>query len=133
MIPSIFAKNSYKYLLLFLLGALSFFAHAPFGIFPLLALGYSLLFIFLMQYTPTLRAAFFMGQSYGFGYFLGGLYWIGNALLIEPEQFLIFTPLAYLGLPFALGIFYSLAGIILFLVKNYYKPSPFALGEALLH
>ncbi|MBC2884046.1 apolipoprotein N-acyltransferase [Ochrobactrum sp. CM-21-5] len=50
-----------------------------------------------------------VGWWFGFGYFISGLWWIGAALLVDAEQFAWALPLAILGLPAFLAIFYALA------------------------
>lgn len=54
----------------------------------------------------------FIGWCFGFGYFVSGLWWIGAALLVDAEQFAWAVPLAVLGLPAFLAIFYGLAAMI---------------------
>ena len=53
--------------------------------------------------------AFLSGWLFGFGYFLAGLYWIGNALLVPGNEFKWVWPLAIVGLPIGLAIFTGLA------------------------
>ncbi len=55
------------------------------------------------------RPAFAIGWWFGFGYFLAGLWWVGNALLVEAESFAWALPLAVLALPAGLAVFYGLA------------------------
>ena len=55
---------------------------------------------------------FTIGWWFGFGYFLAGLWWTGNALLVEAELFAWALPLAILGLPALLAVFYGLAAMI---------------------
>ena len=52
----------------------------------------------------TLAAAV-TGWWFGFGYFVAGLYWIGNALLVDVKTFGWFLPFAVLGLPAYLALF----------------------------
>ncbi|MEO3997607.1 apolipoprotein N-acyltransferase [Mesorhizobium sp. CAU 1732] len=53
-----------------------------------------------------------IGWWFGFGYFVAGIWWTGNALLVEAELFAWAVPFAVLGLPAVLGIFYGLAVVI---------------------
>lgn len=53
--------------------------------------------------------AFSIGWSFGLGYFVAGLWWIANALLVEAPEFAWAIPLAVLGLPALLAIFYGFA------------------------
>lgn len=55
------------------------------------------------------RPAFLIGWFFGFGYFTAGLWWIANALLVEAPEFAWAIPLAVLGLPAVLALFYGLA------------------------
>ena len=50
-----------------------------------------------------------IGWCFGFGYFLGGLWWLGNALLVEADEFAWAVPLAVIGLPAFLAFFYAFA------------------------
>jgi apolipoprotein N-acyltransferase len=50
-----------------------------------------------------------IGWQFGFGYFLAGLWWLGNALLVEADEFAWAIPLAVLVLPAGLALFYALA------------------------
>ncbi len=57
---------------------------------------------------PEFRAAA-VGWWFGFGYFLAGLFWIGEAFLVEPEIFAALLPLAVTAMPAGLAIFYAAA------------------------
>jgi apolipoprotein N-acyltransferase len=50
-------------------------------------------------------AAALAGWWFGFGYFVAGLYWIGNALLVDAKTFGWLLPFAIVGLPAALALF----------------------------
>lgn len=56
-------------------------------------------------------SAFFLGWCFGFGYFTAGLWWLGNALLLEADEFAWALPLATLGLPAFLALYYGLAAL----------------------
>jgi apolipoprotein N-acyltransferase len=75
---------------------------APFITFPIL--------VWLIDGSAAGRfggvaAAATAGWWFGFGYFLAGLYWIGNALLIDAKTFGWLLPFAIIGLPAALALF----------------------------
>lgn len=53
--------------------------------------------------------AFKLGWWFGFGYFLAGLWWVGSALLVEADQYAWALPIAVLGLPGLLAIFWGFA------------------------
>jgi apolipoprotein N-acyltransferase len=55
---------------------------------------------------------FLIGWWFGFGYFLAGLWWTGAALLVEAELFAWALPIAVLGLPALLAVFYGLAVLV---------------------
>lgn len=56
-----------------------------------------------------LTYGFMPGFAFGFGYFLAGLWWIGNALLVDAEAFAWALPIAVMGIPFVLALFWGLA------------------------
>lgn len=104
-------------LLLLAAGALTVLAQAPFD-FPAIAfLTFPVLVLVLdgavASGKPTLfgrlKSAFAVGWWFGFGYFLAGLWWIGSALLVEAESYAWALPLAVLGIPLMLAIFYGAA------------------------
>lgn len=76
----------------------------PWHIWPLAALGFSL-FYTLFAGTKTSRQAALCGWLFGFGYFVFGLSWIANALLIPGNTYAWAWPLAAAGLPALLAFF----------------------------
>jgi apolipoprotein N-acyltransferase len=54
-------------------------------------------------------AAAAVGWWFGFGYFLTGLFWIGEAFLVEPEVFAALLPLAVTSMPAGLALFHAAA------------------------
>ena len=97
-------------------GALSALAMPPFDFFPVLFLTFPAL-VWLMDATALdpatsllARAArgFATGWWFGFGYFVAGLWWIGNAFLVEAEQFAWLLPLPVLALPALLAVFWGI-------------------------
>lgn len=89
-------------------GALSALAMAPFNAWPVLFLTFSVL-LWLIDGAGHGRrgiiTAAIAGWWFGFGYFVAGLYWIGNAFLVDPETFAPLMPLAVIGLPALLALF----------------------------
>ena len=53
--------------------------------------------------------AFWVGWWFGFGYFVAGLWWLGAAVLVDAANFAWALPLAVIGLPAILAIFFGLA------------------------
>ena len=70
----------------------------------------------------TLLADFWIGWLFGFGYFVAGLWWLGSAMLVDAAAFAVFIPLAVLGLPAVLGIFFGLATM---LARRFWSDSAF--------
>lgn len=58
------------------------------------------------------RSGFGVGWWFGFGYFLAGLFWIGNALMVEADLFGWAVPLAVIGLPALLAVFFGIATLV---------------------
>ncbi|MDF2369581.1 MAG: apolipoprotein N-acyltransferase [Rhizobiaceae bacterium] len=106
-----------RWALAFLAGGIAVFALPPFNFFAVLFVSFPIL-VWLLDgasgevdagYLGRLKPAFWTGWWFGFGYFVAGLWWLGNALLIEAEEFAWALPLALLGLPALLALFYGLA------------------------
>ena len=101
----------------FFLGSITVLGFNPFNLLFVNAFSMSMLF-YLIFYVkkktqssyrkkPFLKNLFFLGTSYGFGFFLFGLYWITYSLTFDPSfKFLI--PFALILIPLFLGIFYGL-------------------------
>lgn len=98
-------------------GALSALAMPPFYAFPILFLTLPV-FVWLMDATAADPPAgvvrrflrgFATGWLFGFGYFLAGLWWVGNAFLVEADKFAWMLPFAVTILPALLAIFWGVA------------------------
>ncbi len=106
-----------RLIIAFLAGAIGALALPPFGFFAALFVSFTLLVWLIDGSTghpdgralAPLRSAFWIGWAFGFGYFVAGLWWLGNALLVEADEFAWALPLAVLGLPACLALFYGLA------------------------
>lgn len=104
-------------LVAFLAGAFAVLALPPLGIFAAPFLSFTLLVLLLDGASGNPDAgivrrsfpAFAVGWWFGFGYFLGGIWWLGNALLVEADEFAWALPLAVVGLPAVLAVYYGLA------------------------
>ena len=55
--------------------------------------------------AASLRNAFASGWWWGFGYFIAGLWWLGAAFLVDPDQFAWALPLGVLVVPAMLAVF----------------------------
>jgi apolipoprotein N-acyltransferase len=102
-------------------GVLSVLAMAPFFAWPILWLTLPAL-VWLIDGALAARpggdarplrhdmiAAAWVGWWFGFGYFLAGLFWIGEAFLVEAEVFAVLLPLAVTLMPASLALFYAAA------------------------
>jgi apolipoprotein N-acyltransferase len=103
--------------LAFAAGAFSVLALPPFNFFAALFISFPVL-VWLLDGASgppergllgRMRPAFATGWWFGFGYFVAGLWWLGNALLIDAGGFAWALPLAVLGLPALLALFYGVA------------------------
>lgn len=106
-----------------LAGAIGALALPPFDIFASMFVSFTLLVWLLDGATGNaetgragLSSSFWTGWLFGFGYFVCGLWWLGNALLLEADEFAWAIPLAVLGLPAVLALFYGLATLLARLV-----------------
>lgn len=105
----------------FALGLSSVLAFAPFHLWPLPFLIFPPL-VWLLDgiaantATQTRgaiwRQAALTGWAFGFGFFGGGLYWLGFAFLVDAEKFAWLMPFAVAALPAGLALFYGLAAWI---------------------
>ncbi len=103
-------------LLAFLAGAFGVLALPPFGFFAALFVSFTLL-VWLLDGVgggpvARLRNAFGIGWMFGWGYFIAGLWWLGHALMIDADEFAWALPLAVLGLPAFLALYYGLAAMV---------------------
>ncbi|MCJ2055544.1 apolipoprotein N-acyltransferase [Methylobacterium sp. J-048] len=99
--------------LAWLAGALGALAMPPYGFLPALAVSLSVA-VWLTDGAAADRTVlrrlwpcFLIGWAWGFGYLTAGLWWLGQAFLVEADEFLWALPLGVVGLPFALGLFYG--------------------------
>jgi apolipoprotein N-acyltransferase len=93
----------------FAAGGVSAAALAPIHAWPVLFLTFPVL-VWLIDGAGDRRwggvlAAAVTGWWFGFGYFLAGLYWIGNAFLVDAKIFGWLLPFAVAGLPAGLAVF----------------------------
>lgn len=117
-------------------GAASTLALEPYGFLPVLFLTIPV-FIWLLdgvgeptrsRRRRTMQRAALVGWWFGFGYFLLGLYWVGNAFLVDAEKFAFLLPLAVTLLPAGLALFTAAVAAIarLFWFKGYRRVAVFA-------
>ncbi|BCP55874.1 apolipoprotein N-acyltransferase [Kaistia sp. 32K] len=108
-------------------GALSALALPPLGWFPVLWLTLPV-FVWLLDGATSppgasllarARPGFVTGWSFGFGYFVGGLWWIGAAFLVDAAEFAWLMPLAVLALPAGLALFWGAGAAV---ARLYWPP-----------
>lgn len=104
----------------FLAGAFAALAQPPFDFFAACFFSFPVL-VWLLDGAASqpgegrlrrMARPFLIGWWFGFGYFLAGLWWTGAALLVEAELFAWALPLAVLGLPALLALFYGFATML---------------------
>ena len=95
-----------------LAGAIATLGLAPYHIVPAAFIAFPMLVLAidgLARRGEGLAAAFRLGWWFGFGYFIGGLWWLGAAMLVDAAAFWWALPLAVLGLPAVLAVYFGLA------------------------
>ncbi len=97
-----------RWLALMALGAIAALAFAPVNALPCFAVGFVGL-IWAAETAGGRRAAFAIGWWWGFGHFLGGLFWIANSFLIDPVRFGWMVPPVIAGLAAFLALYPGLA------------------------
>ena len=109
-----------RFLVALLAGALAALAQAPFD-FPAVGFVSFPVLVWLLDGAAgdaasgrlrRLRPFFAIGWWFGFGYFVAGLWWIGNAMLVDIERYAWALPVAVLILPAWLALFYGLAAAL---------------------
>jgi apolipoprotein N-acyltransferase len=93
-------------------GAVSVLGLAPFDAWPVLFLTFPVL-VWLVDGAAGGRlggvpSAMIAGWWFGFGYFLAGLYWVGNAFLVDAKNFGWLLPFAVVALPAGMACYTAL-------------------------
>ena len=116
------------YILPFFLGFLTVFSFQPFNIsfvnFFILPI-FFLLLVYVNKGSrstyrkkPFYRNLFFIGCSFGFGFYLSGIFWISYALTFE-ESFKFLIPFAIILIPLFLSLFSGLTTLLIGQFLNY--------------
>lgn len=101
-----------RYLLALLAGISSALGFAPFNLFPALLVAYAVLVLLLdgaARDQHRFRGAALAGWCFGFGQFLGGLYWVGYAFTVDAAAHAWQIPFVALLLPGGLALFTAAA------------------------
>ena len=96
---------------LFVIGGVAAAALPPLHAIPVLAVAFPAL-IWQIDGAPRGRSAFARGWSFGFGFFVVGLYWIAHALLTDPARYGWMIPFAVGGLAAYTALFPGLAALV---------------------
>ena len=115
-------------------GAVAALSLPPAGAWPALIVGIGLL-IWLLDGVSRqpgamrrrLGLAALTGWSFGFGYFVISLYWLGFAFLVDADRFAVLMPLGVAALPAGLALFWAAAAAGAILLWQ-----PFGPGRAVL-
>jgi apolipoprotein N-acyltransferase len=97
------------HLVILLAGLLLPLSYAPVKILPLFYVSFAVAFYLAWQARGQLRRLFTLGWVFGFGQFIVGFYWIGEAFIVEAEDFLWALPFAVTLLPAGLALFPAIA------------------------
>lgn len=110
-----FQEGNKKYIFSAILGFLLSFSFAPLYLFPLLFICFSLFFL-IFENAKTLKSAFFLGGSFGYGHCLSSLYWFSIPALVgfEKPSILLFI-LTLISVPLAFSFFLSIVTSLTFL------------------
>ncbi|MBO6717783.1 MAG: apolipoprotein N-acyltransferase [Rhizobiaceae bacterium] len=104
----------------FLAGGLASFSQAPYDFFAVCLISFPVL-VWLLDGAVAdaaggrlrqFAAPFVTGWWFGFGYFIGGLWWVGNAMMVDLARYAWALPIAVLALPAILAVFYGLAAAL---------------------
>lgn len=104
----------------FLAGGLASFSQAPFDFFAVCLISFPIL-VWLLDGAAAdassgrvrrFAAPFATGWWFGFGYFVGGLWWVGNAMMVDLARYAWALPFAVLLLPAILASFYGFAAAL---------------------
>lgn len=119
----------------FIAGAVSVLATAPINLWPVMFLTLPAA-VWLIDGSGSGRfgslwSAAGIGWFFGFGYFLGGLYWTGYAFLVDAETFAWLLPFAVVGLPIGLAIFFAIGFALARLIWTHDATRVFSLAVAL--
>lgn len=106
-----------RFIIAFAAGALLNFGLAPIHFFAVIFISFPILIWLLDGASGNAdkgpigrqKPAFFTGWSFGFGYFVGGLWWLANAVISGGEGAYWAVPFAVFGLPALLAIFFGCA------------------------
>lgn len=99
-----------SYITAFLLGVLSVLSLSPFDYFLVLPISLALVISLASEKKVQLKESFLIFYFYGFGFYLVGLYWISNAVLVFPHTAWLY-PFSLFGIALFVSVWFGLFGI----------------------
>ena len=108
-------RGLWGFLIAVTFGALGVLGQAPFHFWPVFALSISGLLILLdgaATRPKPILSGFGIAWSWAFGYFLAGMFWVGNAFLVDAEKFALLMPFAVTALPALLAMCWGFGGAL---------------------
>ena len=140
----IFLRNRFVvlYFIPFFIGSLSVLSFEPFNLTILNFIILPLLFYLTVYINkkskgvyrkkPYRKNLFLCGTSFGFGFFLSGIYWITNSLTFD-ESFRFLIPFGLILVPLFLSFFFSFVSVLIgpFLNLNFNSLLLFSAGLSL--
>lgn len=100
------------------LGAGASFAFTPTYFFFVLFFSFPGL-LFLISRSKSWKETFLVGWSFGFGFFLIGMYWICYALMVDSDLFGWLVPFAVTLIPSVVAIYIGITSIIIHPVRHH--------------
>ncbi len=79
---------------------------------------------YMLGYAGTMRSAFILGWSVGFGWFLFSLYWLVHAFFVSGGLEMFIAPVALILLAAFLGVFWGLGFSLGFALSSYLSNRP---------
>lgn len=120
-----------SYLVSFAAGALLTLAFAPFHLWPVIFLSFPALYLLLTR-SETRGRALWRGFFFGYGFFMAGTWWIGNALLVDAGKFGWLLPISILGLSAAMALWFVPFAYSIYRLRLVMNPAVFAVLWAVL-
>ena len=110
--------NSFKkFIIPSVLGAIAAFAFTPTYFILALFISFPALLLILSK-SKSYKQSFFIGWSFGFGFFLHGLYWISYALLVDENLFGWLVPFAVTLIPATLAIYIGITTLVVHPIRK---------------
>ena len=108
--------NFFNAFICLLLGMILSFSQSPYDYWFLIFPVFSGLYLIYTKFDSK-KWVFISSFLFGIGYFVAGLNWIGNALLVEGNEYKWVWPLAVIALPTALSLFTALSVTVAHIVS----------------